>query len=145
EQHCMEELLTLYGFHRSDLASADISDWQTRLEHDLFSPETLKDMGVEAGKGLAAGAAAGAAVDLATGGMSLGAGTLVGAAVGGLWQTAGRYGNRLMGRLKGERELTVDDAVLRLLALRQRWLVAALEARGHAAQQPLALETDQDD
>src|SRR5690606_1400035 len=96
-------------------------------------------------KGLAAGAAAGAAVDLATGGLSLGAGTVVGAAVGGLWQTAGRFGERWLGRLKGGRELTVDDGVLRALALRQLWLARALAARGHAAQQPLALEAAQDE
>ncbi|GAA5233378.1 DUF3482 domain-containing protein [Verticiella sediminum] len=145
EQRCMLELLALYGFRQSDLAGADLPAWNARLEHDLFNPEALKDMGIEVGKGVAAGAAAGAALDLATGGLSLGTGTLVGAAVGGLWQTAGRFGERFMGRLKGARELTVDDAVLRLLALRQRWLIGALEARGHAAQQPLALDTAQDE
>ncbi|MFZ5537536.1 MAG: DUF3482 domain-containing protein, partial [Pseudomonadota bacterium] len=33
-----------------------------------------------------------------------------------------------------------DDAILRLLAVRQRWLLAALDRRGHAAIEPLRLE-----
>jgi hypothetical protein len=34
-----------------------------------------------------------------------------------------------MGKLKGQRELTVDDTVLRLLALRQQQLMVALDSR----------------
>jgi hypothetical protein len=64
----------------------------------------------------------------------------VGAAAGGLWQGAERLGKRLVGRLRGYQELTVDDAVLRLLALRQLALVNALEQRGHAARKPLELD-----
>jgi hypothetical protein len=44
-----------------------------------------------------------------------------------------------MGKLRGETELSVDDAVLRLLAGRQLSLIAALERRGHAAQTPIRL------
>ena len=49
-----------------------------------------------------------------------------------------------LGKLKGEKELTVDDAVLRLLALRQRQLLDALATRGHAAQQAIRLESPQE-
>src|SRR5699024_12078745 len=73
-------------------------------------------------------------VDIITGGLSLGAGTLVGGLVGGLWQGAEKVGNRLLGMLQGYRELTVDDAVLRLLAIRGLRLLDALDRRGHAAQ-----------
>jgi hypothetical protein len=52
---------------------------------------------------------------------------------GGALQTLRGYGGRLMGKLKGQRELTVDDNVLRLLALRQQQLLAVLTRRGHAA------------
>jgi predicted oxidoreductase len=38
----------------------------------------------------------------------------------------------------------VDDAVLRLLALRQQLLLQALEARGHAAVEAINLSTPQD-
>src|SRR5690606_18785831 len=50
-----------------------------------------------------------------------------------------KWGQRLMGKLRGETELSVDDAVLRLLAVRQLSLIAALERRGHAAQTPIRL------
>src|SRR5690606_25798750 len=40
-------------------------------------------------------------------------------------------------KLRGHRELTVDDAILRIVALRQRELLAALEGRGHAAMTPI--------
>ena len=65
-------------------------------------------------------------------------------AAGGALQTARNYGSRLLGKLKGQRELTVDDGVLRLLALRQRQLAQALDHRGHAAQARITLGTPQD-
>lgn len=145
ETACVDELLALYGFRRNDLADQELPPWQARLQMDLFQPEALKDMGVQMGKGLAAGAAAGATVDLVTGGLSLGAGTVVGALVGGAWQGAEKLGRRLLGKLRGWRELTVDDAILRLLALRQRLLIRALEQRGHAAWQPVEVDTPADD
>ena len=64
---------------------------------------------------------------------------MAGAIAGGALQTARNYGSRLMGKLKGKRELTVDDTVLRLLALRQQQLMVALDSRGHAAQDSIRL------
>mgnify|MGYP006207259853 CR=1 FL=1 len=68
----------------------------------------------------------------------------LGAVIGGSAQTLRNYGARLKGKLKGQRELTVDDAVLRLLALRQQLLLQALEARGHAAVETIKLTAPQD-
>jgi len=96
-------------------------------------------MGVRLGTGAAAGAAAGVGIDLMTGGLTLGAAAALGALAGGLWQTFGHYGERIAAKLRGHRELTVDDAILRLLALRQRQLLHALEGRGHAALAPIEL------
>ena len=110
----------------------------------MFNPETLKQLGVRVGSGIAAGAAAGAGVDLMVGGLTLGAAALAGAIAGGALQTARSYGSRLLGKLKGQRELTVDDSVLRLLALRQRQLLHALNARGHAAVDSIKVATPQD-
>ena len=50
----------------------------------------------------------------------------------------------MLGKLKGQRELTVDDSVLRLLALRQRQLLHALNARGHAAVDSIQVATPQE-
>ncbi len=139
EQRCVESLLKLYAFRREDASASDLPLMDGRWGDDLFNPETLKLLGVRVGGGIAAGAAAGAGVDLLVGGITLGAAALVGAIAGGALQTARSYGGRLMDKFKGQRELTVDDAVLRLLALRQRQLLQALEVRGHAAMESIKL------
>jgi len=144
EQACVDALLALYNFRRSDYAEDDLPLAGTRWGMDLFHPQALKDMGIQLGAGMAAGAMAGAAVDLFSAGLSLGTGMLIGAAAGGLWQGVERFGGRILGKLRGYREITVDDAVLRLLALRQRQLVHALEHRGHAARDPLRLDRPAD-
>ncbi len=144
EQRCVEALLKLYAFRRQDASASDLPLLDGRWGDDLFNPQTLKLLGVRVGSGIAAGAAAGAGVDLLVGGITLGAAALVGAIAGGALQTARNYGGRLLGKLKGQRELTVDDAVLRLLALRQRQLVLALESRGHAAMDSITLDTPLD-
>ncbi|WP_120994911.1 GTPase/DUF3482 domain-containing protein [Stutzerimonas urumqiensis] len=144
EQRCVEALLRLYAFRPGDAVAADLPLSEGRWGDDLFNPETLRQLGVRVGSGMAAGAAAGAGVDLLVGGITLGAAALIGALAGGGAQTARHYGERLLGKLKGQRELTVDDAVLRLLALRQRQLLKALAARGHAATDAIRLETPQD-
>ena len=145
EQASVDALLALYNFHRSDVTDDDLPLTDTRWGMDLFHPQALKDMGIQLGTGMAAGAMAGAAVDMLSAGLSLGTGMLIGAAAGGLWQGVERFGGRLIGKLRGYREITVDDAVLRLLALRQRQLVAALERRGHAAREPVRLDQPADD
>ncbi|MBC3414227.1 GTPase/DUF3482 domain-containing protein [Pseudomonas sp. SWRI51] len=139
EQRCVEALLKLYAFRREDADAGDLPLLDGRWGDDLFNPETLKLLGVRLGSGVAAGAAAGAGVDLLVGGLTLGAAALAGAIAGGALQTARNYGSRLLGKFKGQRELTVDDTVLRLLALRQQQLMVALESRGHAAQGSIRL------
>lgn len=140
EQHCVEALLRLYAFRREDATAHDLPLLDGRWGDDLFNPETLRVLGVRVGSGVAAGAAAGAGVDLLMGGLTLGAAALAGAVAGGALQTARNYGSRLMGKFKGARELTVHDDVLRLLALRQQQLMVALDHRGHAAQGSVQLD-----
>jgi hypothetical protein len=94
-------------------------------------------MGLRLSTGVAAGAAAGVGIDLMTGGLTLGAAAALGAIAGGLWQTFGHYGERIAARLRGHRELTVDELILRVVALRQNRLLAALDGRGHAALAPI--------
>lgn len=141
EQACVEALLRLYAFRTGDARAGDLPLLDGRWGADLFNQETLKQFGIKVGGGLAAGAAAGAAVDLMLGGASLGAMALLGAAIGGAAQTTRNYGQRISARFQGRRELSVADAILRLLALRQLQLVQALEARGHAAVDAIELAT----
>lgn len=140
ENACVRALLKRYKFNAQDFPRHTLPLEGERWGMDLFHPQALKDAGLHLGKGMAAGAMAGATVDLFTAGLSLGAAALIGAAAGGLWQGADRYGKRVVGLLKGYQEISVDDAVLCLLALRQIDLARALERRGHAAQTPISLE-----
>ncbi|MFA4912045.1 MAG: GTPase/DUF3482 domain-containing protein [Burkholderiaceae bacterium] len=144
EQQFVEAVLTHFRFGHDDYLPSDLPLAGERWGMDLFHPQALKDMGIQVGTGVAAGAAAGAAVDLMTAGLSLGTGTLVGAAAGGAWTSLERLGKRMAGKLRGHREISVDDAVLRLLAVRGRALIAALDRRGHAATQPLVLDQTDD-
>ncbi|MCJ8169609.1 GTPase/DUF3482 domain-containing protein [Atopomonas sediminilitoris] len=141
EQHCVRNLLQLYGFHPDDALPDHLPLNAGRWGDDLFHPETLKQLGIKVGGGMAAGAASGVGIDLLFGGMTLGAAALLGAVAGGGLQTARNYGKRLIGKLKGHAELTVDDNLLRLLAARGLWLLAALDTRGHAATEALQGQT----
>ncbi|HKM38150.1 MAG TPA: GTPase/DUF3482 domain-containing protein [Thiopseudomonas sp.] len=144
EQRCVEALLKLYAFRKDDAHANALPLEEGRWGDDLFNPATMKQMGIKVGGGMAAGAATGAGIDLMTGGLSLGMATVVGAAVGGLTQTFRNYGDRLKGKWRGERELTVNDSTLRLLAIRQQRLLNALELRGHAAQERIQMQTPQE-
>ena len=141
EQACVEALLKLYAFRKDDAQAHALPLEEGRWGDDLFNPATMKQLGIKVGGGMAAGAATGAGIDLMTGGLSLGVATVLGAAVGGLTQTFRNYGERLKGKWRGERELTVNDNTLRLLAIRQQHLLRALELRGHAAQERIQMST----
>lgn len=141
EQQCVDSLLRLYGFAAQDAPALDLPFSEGRWSDDLFNPETLRQLGLQLGSGVLAGAAAGASLDLLVGGLSLGAATVLGALAGGGLQTVRGYGQRLLGKLKGYSELTVADEILVLLIHRQKLLLEALQRRGHAAQQPLESPT----
>ncbi|MDM0045957.1 GTPase/DUF3482 domain-containing protein [Variovorax dokdonensis] len=136
-QRGVDGLLSLYGFRPGDAAEAPLPALEGRSSPDLFNPELLKRAGLQLGGGAAVGAALGVVADLAVGGASLGAGAALGGALGGaLSQGWGPFGRRLMGRLRGTRELSVEDAALFVMADQQLRLVQALEQRGHGAVAP---------
>lgn len=138
EQACVVALLEIYRFRADDIDAAQLPLLDGRWEDDLFNPETLRAMGLRLGTGAAAGAAAGVGIDLMFGGLTLGAAAAIGALAGGGWQAVQHYGDRVLDKLRGQRELSVDDLILRVLAVRQLYLLDALEARGHAAIAPIA-------
>jgi len=140
EQQCVDRLLELFRFQPDDYASErlPIRDGQWGL--DLFSPSSLKQFGIRAGGGAAAGSLAGLTLDAMVGGASLGAGAALGAAIGALWSSSKTHGRRIADRMRGFTELHVSDATLRLLALRQIDLVQALLRRGHASQEKISLQ-----
>jgi len=137
EQACVETLLDLYRFGAEDYLDDDLPIAQGRWQDDLFDPETLVRYGLQTTRYAGAGAGAGAVVDLATGGMSLGGGILIGALLGAGAGLGRGLGGRLADRLTGRSTIAIDEATLWLLLHRQLHLLASLRWRGHASQVPV--------
>ncbi|NEN75539.1 DUF3482 domain-containing protein [Pelistega sp. NLN82] len=140
EHQFIKDILKHYRFAEQDYPTQPLPIQGERWGMDLFHPDALVDMGIQVGKGFAAGAAAGATIDVFTGGLSLGAAALLGGVVGSVWQGFDKVGKRLIGKIQGYEELSVDDAVIRLLGLRGLQLIDILEKRGHAAQHKITLD-----
>ncbi|MEZ5703211.1 MAG: DUF3482 domain-containing protein [Burkholderiaceae bacterium] len=140
-RRCVDDLLQMHGFDKHD-AQLDVMQWTSgRWESDLFNPETLASVGRLLGKGAAAGAAVGFTLDLALAGMSLGAATALGAAIGGAFGSGGGVRRRASCATPcwASRSLTLDNDVLIVLADSLVQLCQTLQARGHAAQDPIAV------
>lgn len=140
EQQAINELLSLYHFSELQENSERIAVTEGRFDSDLFNKEALKLMGVHLSKGVLSGAAIGAGVDLAVGGITLGSAALIGATIGGLTQTAKHYGARIRQKLSGHNKMTIDDTIICFLSLRLLQLKASLSQRAHANTLPIVLE-----
>ncbi len=138
EQKCLQGLLDLYRFRADDLIATPLPVADGQWGVDLFTPEALKQFGIQTGGGAAVGAMSGLAVDVMVGGLTLGAAAATGAAVGALVGAVGDRGRQVVHLLRGKSELRAEDETLLLLATRQVALTQALARRGHAAQQPLS-------
>ena len=137
EQRCVDELLALYRFDPSIYPAVELPLADGRWAASPFDPALLADAARYSGQGAGAGAAAGAAFDLATGGLSLGAGVVTGALLGGGLGAAWIPGRQLVDKARGQLRLQIDDTALLHLAGRQLALIAALEQRGHASTRPV--------
>jgi hypothetical protein len=141
EQACVDTLLDLYRFGSDDYSRNEGDDdlplVDGRWPEDLFDPQTLSHYGLSTSRHIGAGAGAGAVFDIATGGLSLGAGTLIGGLAGAGVGLVRTLGAGLVDRARGTVRLGIDDGVLRLLAWRQLHLLNELIRRGHASQQAL--------
>jgi hypothetical protein len=139
EQACVVDLLALFRFRPNDYEADALPITGGRWGFDLFSQESLKRFGLNAGGGAAAGGLAGLTIDAMTGGLSLGAAAALGATIGAVWGSVRAHGQRLADVLRGYTELRIQDETLKLLALRQLELVQALLARGHASRDRVRL------
>jgi len=133
EQHCLVDLLKMFNFTDKDIELQKIPVQNGYWQLDLFAPGVLKAYGLDIGSAALKGAAAGAGIDLMTGGLSLGVASMLGALAGTGWSTFRRYGKEIQAKIRGTRWLCVDDSTLQLLYLRQRQLLDKLMNRGHAA------------
>ncbi|OCG31844.1 hypothetical protein A9G34_07670 [Gilliamella sp. Choc4-2] len=139
EQKAIDELLKLYQFDVYHESEQNLPLIKGRYKADLFNIDALTMMGIHLTKGFVSGATVGASIDLATGGLTLGSATLVGAAVGSLMQTAKHYGSRIRYQLTGYNKLSVDDVIICFLSLRLIRLKENLNNRSHANTNPIKL------
>ncbi len=144
EQQTAEEILALFRFRSDDYEAEAVPAATGQWGRDPFDPDLLTELGISVGSGAAVGAATGLTVDVLLGGLSLGAATALGALVGATWSGAESHGQRLWDRARGYAELRVDDATLRLLAVRQIGLAQALLRRGHASQDKIRMVAEAD-
>ena len=142
ETTCVKQLLQLYQFRQNDLQNNDLPVQQGKWELDLFSADNLQAFGITLGGHIAKGAGVGVAIDVAVGGITLGAAALSGGVVGALWSVKQRYYDEIEAKIKGKRYLCVDDATLQVLWLRQLQLLATLQQRGHASFDKITLQND---
>lgn len=137
EQRFVDEVLELYRFAESDYRAVELPIGRGRWLSSPFDAGVLGVVGRRAGGGVAGGAAAGAAVDIATGGLTLGAGTVVGALTGGGATGAWQLRREIVDRIRGRTGVIAGNDALTAIAARAFALLNALRQRGHAAQDPI--------
>lgn len=133
EHVCVETLLALYAFGTDDYEDDELPLENGYWPDDLFSAETLRRHSLRTGSYAGLGAGIGAAVDIGTGGLSLGAGTALGTLLGGGTGVSQSLGPNLWHRWRGQAPVCVDDETLLVLATRQVYLLDELRARGHGS------------
>lgn len=140
EQETLSSILKLMQFNQDDVEMFELPVHEGEWSLDLFSPETLKRLGLDSASAMAAGASIGVGADLIFGGMSLGMGAATGAALGAVWHGSRKWGKSLVNQLRGHKVFRVDDETLNVLLLRQLWLLDTVFNRGHAATQASTLK-----
>ena len=139
EEQTVRDLLSLHRFRPDDVLPADVPLADGQWGIDLFSPEAIRQVGLNAGGGAAAGALAGLTIDAMVGGLTVGAAAGIGAIIGAVLGAGRARGRQLVSRARGYTELRCDDLTLQLLAARAMSLSQALLHRGHAGVEPLSL------
>lgn len=141
ETETRELIASGFGFTAEEAKSATLEIAEALGGVDFASAASLERAGLWAAGTGAGLVAAGAMVDLATGGISLGGFTALGAA-GAALGAAGASGRKIIRRLQGREEVRLGDAAVQLLAIRSVATIRALLARGHAAIEPTSIEAE---
>lgn len=143
ENKCLQDILAVFGFQLGDARLEQLPITKGSWQQSSFDAEAWQSLGIRASTGLVAGGTVGAGVDLLTGGLSLGAGTLLGAVVGGVYQGGKKISRQLQAKLTGKVLMQADLQVLEMILKRQLLLIQALMLRSHAAVEPVYLDLTQ--
>lgn len=142
ENRCLQAILATFAFQLGDARLEQLPIQQGCWQQHSFSAEAWRHLGIKAGTGVVAGGTLGAGVDVLTGGVSLGMGTLLGAVAGGVYQSAKKVRHKLQAQLTGKVLMQVEPQVVQMIFKRQFLLIKALMHRGHAATNPVVLKLD---
>jgi hypothetical protein len=140
EIEARDRIAGCFGFTGEEAEAANLEIIEALGGVDFASPASLERAGIWAAGGGAGLVAAGAMIDLATGGISMGGFTALGAA-GAALGAVGASGGKMLRRLRGQDEVRLGDSGIDVLAIRARATILAFLARGHAAIEPVSLET----
>ncbi len=140
EADARDDIAAAFGFSGDDARATTLEVAEALGGVDFASPESLERAGLWAAGAGAGLVAAGAMIDLAVGGMSLGGFTALGA-VGAALGAAGASGRKVLRRLRGQDEVRLGDAAVEVLAVRAMATIRAFLSRGHAAIEPVSIES----
>ncbi|MAD18915.1 MAG: hypothetical protein CMJ52_01660 [Planctomycetaceae bacterium] len=139
EIEARDRIAACFGFAGEEAETANLEITEALGGVDFASPASLERAGMWAAGGGAGLVAAGAMIDLATGGISMGGFTALGAA-GAAIGAVGASGGKMLRRLRGQDEVRLGDSGIDVLLIRARATILAFLARGHAAIEPVSLE-----
>ena len=132
-----DRIAATFGFFGDEALAVTLEIKEVLGNVDFLRRASLESVGLWAAAGAAAGAGVGAMGDIATGGVSLGGFTVLGAALG----ATGASSRKGLRRLRGQEELQLGDADVEQLAARAVATIRALLARGHAAVEPVSIDS----
>ncbi len=140
EAAARDRIAAAFGFSGEEATATAIEVVDALGGVDFASAESLERAGLWAAGAGAGLVAAGAMVDLAVGGISLGGFTALGA-VGAAIGAAGASGRKVLRRLRGQDEVRLGEAAIEVLAARATATIRAFQSRGHASIEPVSIES----
>ena len=140
ETAARDRIAAAFGFYGAEARAMTLDVTEALGGVDFLSRASLERTGLWAAGAGAGLVTAGAVIDIAVGGVSLGGFAALGA-VGSALGAAGASGRKVLRRLRGQDEVRFGDAGLELLAARAAATIRAMLARGHAAIEPVPIES----
>ena len=140
ETDTRDRIAATFGFFGAEARAVTFDVAEALGGVDFLSRASLERAGLWAAGTGAGLVAAGAMVDIAVGGVSLGGFAVLGA-VGSALGAAGASSRKVLRRLRGQDEVRLGEASVELLAARAVATIRAILARGHAAVEPVSIES----
>ena len=140
ESDIRDRIAATFGFFGAEARAVTFDIAEALGGVDFLGRASLERAGLWAVGAGASLMATGAIVDVAVGGVSMGGFAVLGA-VGTALGAAGASSRKVLRRLRGQDEVRLGDIGVELLAARAVTTIRAMLARGHAAVEPVSIES----